>query len=160
LTVRVSRLTGRTLELRGLARALRGADISLGDRLARLGAEESELEVRIRLPGSILFDFNSDEIRADAGGTLSELVGVLAAYADRPVRIEGHTDSIASEEYNQRLSEKRAAAVRGWLEANGIAQGRLTTVGHGESRPVAANDTADGRQRNRRVEVVVEKAQT
>jgi outer membrane protein OmpA-like peptidoglycan-associated protein len=160
LTVRVSRLTGRTLELRGLARALRGADISLGDRLARLGAEESELEVRIRLPGSILFDFNSDEIRADAGGTLSELVGVLAAYADRPVRIEGHTDSIASEEYNQRLSEKRAAAVRGWLEANGIAQGRLTTVGHGEFRPVAANDTADGRQRNRRVEVVVEKAQT
>ena len=159
LTMRISRLVDRTTGLRGFATKIQSEDTSLDDRLARLGAEETDLEVRIRLPGSILFHFNSDEIRPDADRTLLELIEVLKAYANRPVRIEGHTDSIASDEYNQRLSEQRAAAVRGWLEAHDIATERLATVGHGESRPVAANETAAGRQLNRRVEVVVEKGE-
>lgn len=157
LSMHISRLVDHTTGLRGFATEIRSEDTSLDDRLARLGAEETELEVRIRLPGFILFDFNSDAIRPDAKRTLLELVEVLKAYGTRPVRIEGHTDSIASNEYNQQLSERRAGAVTGWLESHDVAADRLTTVGHGESQPVATNDTAAGRQLNRRVEVVVEK---
>jgi outer membrane protein OmpA-like peptidoglycan-associated protein len=160
LTMRISRLVDRTTGLRGFAARIGSEDTSLEDRLARLGAEETELEVRIRLPGSILFDFNSDEVRADAERTLTELADVLKAYGTRPVRIEGHTDAIASDEYNRELSERRAGAVRDWLEVSDVAADRLTTVGHGESQPVAANNTVAGRQLNRRVEVVVEKGET
>ena len=158
--MRISRLVDRTTGLRGFAARIGSEDTSLEDRLARLGAEETELEVRIRLPGSILFDFNSDEVRADAERTLTELADVLKAYGTRPVRIEGHTDAIASDEYNRELSERRAGAVRDWLEVYDVAADRLTTVGHGESQPVAANNTVAGRQLNRRVEVVVEKGET
>ena len=160
LTMRISRLVDRTTGLRGFATRIGSEDTSLEDRLVRLGAEETELEVRIRLPGSILFDFNSDEIRADAERTLTELAEVLKAYGTRPVRVEGHTDAIASDEYNRELSERRAGAVRDWLEVYDVAADRLTTVGHGESQPLAANNTVAGRQLNRRVEVVVEKGET
>jgi len=160
LTMRMSRLVDHTTGLRGFATGIGSENTSLEDRLARLGAEETELEVRIRLPGSILFDFNSDEIRADAEHTLTELVEVLKAYGTRPVRVEGHTDATASDEYNRELSERRAGAVRDWLEADGVAADRLTTVGHGEAQPVGANNTVAGRQLNRRVEVVVEKGET
>ncbi len=88
------------------------------------------------------------------------LVEVLKAYGTRPVRVEGHTDATASDEYNRELSERRAGAVRDWLEADGVAADRLTTVGHGEAQPVGANNTVAGRQLNRRVEVVVEKGET
>jgi outer membrane protein OmpA-like peptidoglycan-associated protein len=73
------------------------------------------------------------------------------------VRIEGHTDSVASDDYNQKLSERRAASVRAWLAAKGVEGGRLTPRGFGEAKPVADNGTAEGRQRNRRVEVIIEK---
>lgn len=81
----------------------------------------------------------------------------MSAYRERPVRVEGHTDSIASEAYNQTLSERRAEAVADWLAAHGVDRQRLRTVGWGESRPVATNDTPSGRQQNRRVEVIIEK---
>jgi len=74
------------------------------------------------------------------------------------VRVEGHTDSVTSDAYNQQLSERRADAVRTWLESHGVAAGRLTTVGYGESKPVADNGTVAGRQQNRRVEIVIDKA--
>jgi OOP family OmpA-OmpF porin len=73
------------------------------------------------------------------------------------VRVEGHTDSIASDDYNQALSERRARAVAKWLDDYGIDGSRLTAKGYGESKPVAENDTAAGRQKNRRVEVVIAK---
>ena len=113
--------------------------------------------MRIRLSGSVLFDFDSDAIRPDAERTLSEVAEVLQAYPGRPVRIEGHTDSIASDAYNQALSERRAAAVKRWLAARGVEAGRMTAAGFGESRPAADNATAAGRQKNRRVEIVVER---
>ena len=71
------------------------------------------------------------------------------------LEIEGHTDSVGSEEYNQQLSEKRASAVREYLVQQGIAGGSVTAKGFGKSRPVVSNATAEGRQRNRRVEMVV-----
>jgi OOP family OmpA-OmpF porin len=82
---------------------------------------------------------------------------VIKGYAKRPVRIEGHTDSVASDDYNQKLSERRAGSVRAWLAGKGVEAGRLTPRGFGETRPVADNGTAEGRQRNRRVEVIIEK---
>ena len=157
LKMHISRLVDRTTGLRGFETALTRTETALEDRLANLGAEETELEVRIRLPGSIVFDFNSAEIRADAERVLGELVEVLQAYAPLPVRIEGHTDSIASDQYNQKLSEQRAESVRAWLVTREVAVERLRSVGFGEAQPVADNGTAAGRQRNRRVEVVVEK---
>ena len=158
LAMRIGTLVDRTGRIGGATAELAKTEGSLDQRLDRLGAEVSETEVRIRLSGSVLFDFDSDAIRADAERTLTEVAEVLQAYPGRPVRIEGHTDSIASDAYNQALSERRAAAVRKWLGAHGVEAGRMTTAGLGESRPVAGNETAAGRQENRRVEIVVERA--
>lgn len=156
LQMSITRLVDRTTGLAGRGSALAATEIPLDRRLARLGAKVSETEVTIRLSGSVLFDFDSADLRLDAEETLWEVAAVIQAYPGRRVRIEGHTDSIASDAYNQQLSERRAEAVRSWLVAHGVEKGRLVTVGHGESRPVADNATAAGRQLNRRVEVIIE----
>jgi outer membrane protein OmpA-like peptidoglycan-associated protein len=158
LRMSMTTLVDRTTGLSGRRTGLDASATGLGERLGRLRAEETATEVTIRLPGALLFDFDSAAIRPDAERSLRDVVEVIAAYGGRPVRIEGHTDSVASDAYNRELSQRRADAIRGWLEAHGVAAGRLTTVGHGESRPVADNGTAAGRQQNRRVEVVIEKA--
>ncbi|MCP4661840.1 MAG: OmpA family protein [bacterium] len=157
LTMSITTLVDRTTGIEGFHTELAAADTSIDDRLARLDAEVTATEVTIRLPGSVLFDFDSEAIRPDAERTLSEVVGVLEAYAGRPVRIEGHTDSIGTAEYNRDLSERRAGSVRDWLVAHRIPAAALRAIGHGESRPVADNATAECRQRNRRVEIVIEK---
>jgi outer membrane protein OmpA-like peptidoglycan-associated protein len=157
LAMTITTLVDRTTGLEGFRSALSGAEVSLGDRLSRLRAEETATEVTIRLPGAVLFDFDSAAIRPDAERTLAELAEVLKAYGNRPARIDGHTDSIASEEYNEKLSEQRAQAVRQWLVVHGVAGDHLTTAGRGESQPVADNATAAGRQLNRRVEVIIKK---
>ena len=82
---------------------------------------------------------------------------LVEAFSGRPVRLEGHTDSIASENYNQGLSERRARSVADWLESHGIGSDRLKVKGWGETRPAADNSTAEGRQQNRRVELIIEK---
>jgi outer membrane protein OmpA-like peptidoglycan-associated protein len=83
------------------------------------------------------------------------LAAFLKEYEDRSVLIEGHTDNVGSDEYNQGLSEQRAAAVQSYLVGQGIAPNRITTSGLGESRPIASNDSPTGRQQNRRVEVII-----
>lgn len=158
LQMRITTLVDHTTGIEGFATRLAARETSLEDRLTGLGAEITETEVTIRLPGAVLFDFDSSVIRVDAERTLLELAEVLKAYTGRAVRIEGHTDSISSDRYNQKLSEQRAASVRDWLVAHAVETGRLRTLGHGESRPVADNNTPAGRQLNRRVEVIIEKA--
>lgn len=155
LRMTMTTIVGWTTSIDGTATALAAKETSVEDRLAKLGATVSGSEITIRLPGAILFDFDSAALRPDAERTLGELAAVLAAYAPRPARVEGHTDSIASDAYNQTLSERRAAAVVQWLAKNGIAAGRLQGVGLGEGRPIADNATAAGRQQNRRVEVII-----
>ena len=150
-------IVGQTTVLTGSATALAAKATSVEERLQRLGAEVTATEITIRLPGAILFDFDSANLRADAERTLEELAQVLIAYAPRAARVEGHTDSIASDAYNQGLSERRAASVVQWLAAHGVAANRLQSAGLGESRPVADNASAAGRQQNRRVEVIIEK---
>ncbi len=157
LTMNITTIVGRTSELEGFSSGIAAREDKIDDRLARLNAKVTETEVVIQLPGAILFDFDSANIRADADRALTDVSQVIKAYAGRPVRVEGHTDSIASDDYNQSLSERRAASVVGWLSAHGVERARLASAGFGEKKPVATNDTAAGRQLNRRVEVVIAK---
>ncbi|MCK5482544.1 MAG: OmpA family protein [Gemmatimonadetes bacterium] len=104
----------------------------------------------------ILFDVDSDRIRPESTPTLEEIGEMLADHADLRIAIEGHTDSDGDDAHNQELSEKRAAAVREFLIATyGIDGSRLESAGFGESNPTATNDTPEGKQQNRRVELVV-----
>jgi OOP family OmpA-OmpF porin len=101
------------------------------------------------------FDFDKSEVRPDAAVILDEAVSILSGAPDDQVRVEGHTCSMGPDAYNQGLSERRAASVRKYLVEHGIAASRLTSVGFGESRPIATNDTREGRALNRRVELKV-----
>ena len=100
----------------------------------------------------INFKFDSSQIEPDSERILNQAVETLNKASSVDVRIEGHTDSTGSDAYNDKLSHRRANAVRDYLVQHGIAAARLTTDGKGESQPVASNDTADGRYQNRRVE--------
>ena len=141
----------------GSSTAVAGGSTTLDQRLTRLNAETTGTEITIRLPGSVLFDFDSDRIRPDAERTLTDVAEVLKAYAQRPMRIEGHTDSVASDDYNLKLSERRAQSVQAWFASRGGVKAAFATKGWGEAKPAATNDTAAGRQQNRRVEVIIEK---
>jgi outer membrane protein OmpA-like peptidoglycan-associated protein len=101
------------------------------------------------------FDFDKANIRADAKPILDEAVNTLKESSDVNISVEGHTDAVGSNAYNQKLSERRAKAVTDYLADHGISRARLSTAGFGESRPVATNDTAAGRAENRRVELKV-----
>jgi len=103
----------------------------------------------------VLFDFNKYTLKPGAREKMAKVSGILLAYPGLKIQVEGHTDSIGSDEYNQRLSEQRADAVRDYLAAQGVPSGSVTAVGLGKAQPVASNDTAAGRQQNRRVELVV-----
>lgn len=100
------------------------------------------------------FDTAKTIIGRDSAGVLGQVRDLLAADPALKLKIEGHTDNVGKPAANRSLSDGRAQAVKAWLEANGVAQGRLTTEGLGDTRPVAANDTEDGRAKNRRVELV------
>jgi len=110
---------------------------------------------RIVLRG-VNFDFDKSNIRPDAAVILDEAVNVLGTGAGPAVSIEGHTDSVGTDAYNQGLSERRAESVRRYLVEHGVDEGRLSTVGYGESRPIASNETREGRALNRRVELMVQ----
>lgn len=105
--------------------------------------------------GDVLFTSGRADLKAGATGNLNKLVAFLNRYPDRTVAIEGYTDSVGSEDYNQGLSERRADAVKSYLAGQGISSIRLSASGKGESAPVAGNDSAAGRQQNRRVEVII-----
>jgi outer membrane protein OmpA-like peptidoglycan-associated protein len=122
--------------------------------IAELQASKSERGLVVTL-GDVLFDTNKSELRSGAQYTIDKLAAFLAEYSTRNVLIEGFTDSTGTVEYNQRLSERRAEAVKSVLAARGIDSRRLMTRGYGIEFPVASNDTAEGRQRNRRVEVII-----
>ena len=102
----------------------------------------------------ILFDVGSDRIRPESTPTLKEITAMLKEHADLKLTIEGHTDNVGEAVANQKLSEQRAAAVKAYLAGQGIAAARLQSKGFGASKPAASNDTPEGRQQNRRVELV------
>ena len=113
----------------------------------------SEGEINVRLTSDILFDFNSAALRPESRTTLSELGENFRQYPDNTIIVEGHTDSVGTDSYNQRLSEERAANVADYLIDRGVSSSKVIVYGFGEARPKSSNDTAEGRQLNRRVEI-------
>ena len=136
-------------------------------------AEKSELRERLRQQlnvvletretarglivnlSDVLFDFNKYTLKPGAREKMAKVSGILLAYPGLQIQVEGHTDSVGSDEYNLTLSQERADAVRGYLVAQGVPASGVTAVGLGKADPVASNDTAAGRQQNRRVELIV-----
>jgi outer membrane protein OmpA-like peptidoglycan-associated protein len=160
-------ITATIRDIRGLEKSVAGAGTGIvasvqevRKAMQELGAKETQMEIRVELPADVLFDFDEADIRPDAAAALGHLATLVRAHPGRRVRLEGHTDAEGSDAYNQGLSERRARAVQSWLvEKEGIPAAGFVARGFGESRPVASNDTEEGRQRNRRVEVVIEKGE-
>jgi outer membrane protein OmpA-like peptidoglycan-associated protein len=109
----------------------------------------------LNMPGNVTFATNSSDVSAGFYPVLDSVALVLKKYNKTYVDIMGHTDSTGSADYNQRLSERRAASVSRYLESQGVQPARIAARGLGETAPVASNDTPDGRSLNRRVEIVL-----
>jgi outer membrane protein OmpA-like peptidoglycan-associated protein len=118
--------------------------------------KEEQGRLVINLSG-VLFETGGAQLSPLAQNRLETVARALAAYPDRPIIVEGHTDAQGSDEANRSLSQQRADAVRQYLEQHGVAPEQIRSIGKGESEPVASNDTPDGRANNRRVEIVVER---
>jgi len=112
--------------------------------------------ITLNMPGNITFRTDSADVRSDFYGVLDSVSLVLKEYDKTLVEVAGHTDSTGSDQYNQTLSERRANSVAQYLQSRGLNQQRVLTVGGGENYPVASNDTPEGRQLNRRVELSLE----
>ena len=130
----------------------------LQDELETIKAEETEKGLVLTL-SNILFPLNKATMKPGADATINKVADFLNEYPGREITIEGFTDSTGSDDYNQKLSERRAAAVKTALVNEGVAPNRITTQGMGEARPIASNDSAAGRQQNRRVEILISKNQ-
>jgi outer membrane protein OmpA-like peptidoglycan-associated protein len=122
--------------------------------LKELDAKKTERGMVITL-GDVLFDTNKSELKSGGMRNVQKLAGVLKEYPQRNVLVEGFTDSTGNSDYNQGLSERRAGAVRTALQDTGVAGDRISNRGYGQTFPVASNATAEGRQLNRRVEIIV-----
>lgn len=120
----------------------------------------SEGEINVQLTNDILFDYNSANLRSASRTTLNSLAQNFRQYPDNRIFVEGYTDSSGTDAYNQRLSEQRAANVADYLIDQGVSAGAITVYGYGETRPKATNDTAEGRQLNRRVEIHIQAPQS
>jgi outer membrane protein OmpA-like peptidoglycan-associated protein len=110
-------------------------------------------ELKVTVKNDVLFDFNSAALRSASRDSLREMASVFDKYPNTTIKVEGHTDSIGSASYNERLSERRADSVANYLENLGVRNARIRAIGYGESQPRATNNTASGRQLNRRVEI-------
>jgi outer membrane protein OmpA-like peptidoglycan-associated protein len=154
----------RTLELEFRDLDLEIAETEVAGATTDLAVEETETEIRIALSADVLFDFDKSDIKPEAAKALGQVADVLREHPGQPVRIEGHTDSKGSDAYNQALSEDRALSVRDWLaEEEGLDGSDFDIIGLGETQPAAPNehpdssDDPEGRQKNRRVEIVIGK---
>jgi outer membrane protein OmpA-like peptidoglycan-associated protein len=103
----------------------------------------------------ILFGYDRADLSASSEASLEKLVTILKEYPDTNIEVQGHTDSKGSDNYNQRLSERRANSVSSYLRNKGVSPSRLTTKGYGENAPIASNDSDDGRSQNRRVTFLI-----
>jgi outer membrane protein OmpA-like peptidoglycan-associated protein len=126
----------------------------LAAQLEEMKAKKTERGMVLTL-GDVLFDTGRTDLKPGAMSTLEKLATFLTENPERKAMIEGHTDSVGAAAYNQMLSEQRALAVRNALANRGIAAARLSAAGFGPDKPVVGNDTAAGRQQNRRVEIIL-----
>lgn len=130
----------------------------LRDELTELNARPSDRGLVVTL-GDVLFDSGKDSLKSNSSNHLDKLALFLQNYPDRTATIEGHTDDVGANAANMLLSQRRADTVKAFLLAQGIAANRLQATGKGEDAPLTANTTADGRQQNRRVEVIIANVQ-
>jgi len=163
----IGKATGNTAAGAILGAALGGvAGAAIGDYMDRQAAEmERDLEgarierigegIKITFAGGILFDVDRAELRPEAQAELTKLGRILGKYDDTNVMVEGHTDATGTEEHNMDLSVRRASSVGTFLAVQNVARERLSAIGFGELKPIASNETTDGRQQNRRVEVAI-----
>jgi outer membrane protein OmpA-like peptidoglycan-associated protein len=112
-------------------------------------------KVFLTFDSGILFDVNSTSVKPGAMQNLAKVANVMNRYPQTNITVSGHTDNTGSEQYNQQLSEARARSVANYLQSQGVSPYRIRTVGYGESMPIASNNTAAGRQANRRVEIEI-----
>jgi len=115
----------------------------------------SESQILLNFPADLTFDFNRADVKGQFVPTLNNVASVLSQYPQTTIDVYGHADSVGDAAYNQTLSERRAMAVSAILLNGGVVRQRLAATGYGESRPIADNGTAEGRARNRRVEVYI-----
>lgn len=109
----------------------------------------------VTMTDAVLFDVDSAALKGPAKETLGQMADVMVRYPENDILVKGHTDSTGSERYNQELSERRAKAVRNYLIDSGVSSQRITSIGFGETMPISANDTDEGRRENRRVEIEI-----
>lgn len=155
-----ARLESRTAEADSAHRDTAAAQqetAELRRQIGEMNARETERGLVVTL-GDVLFATGSAQLRSGATGNLAKLAAFLNKYQDRNVAIEGHTDSVGSEDSNASLSQRRAEAVKSFLVSQGVNPDRIYASGKGEGAPVASNDSASGRQQNRRVEVIIQNA--
>lgn len=129
----------------------------VADRTAPLEVVESEKEIHVNLGAEVLFDTGRFDLKPTSTAALQSLLTLLAQYPQAPVLIEGHTDSVGTAASNQVLSENRSDAVKRWLVDHGIPSALITARGLGQTAPLASNDTTEGRQKNRRVEIRIQR---
>lgn len=143
------------------AQAQRAAALASDERAKRLAAQLEEMKAKqtergiVLTLGDVLFDSGRADMKPGALKTLEQLAAFLQENPERNVVIEGHTDSVGSAEFNQALSERRALTVKNSLIERNISSNRITARGFGPSKPLVSNDSAAGRQQNRRVEIVL-----
>lgn len=157
-------LVFETVDLEFKTENIGGDVMDMKGGVQELEMTETATEIKIELSGDILFDFDKWDIRKEAEPALNNVAEVINKYGDSRVIVEGFTDSKGSDSYNLKLSEKRADSVKNWLvEHGGVKGARISAKGLGESDPVAPNtnpdgtDNPEGRQKNRRVEITVDK---
>src|SRR3990172_2412166 len=144
----------------GTAGALIGRHMDRQAEEMRQDIENAKIErigegIKITFDSGILFEYDSSELQPVAKANIESLAKILQKYPDTNILIEGDTDNTGTDEYNQKLSERRAQAVADYQKSLGVAGSRISTVGLGELNPIASNDSDYGREQNRRVEVAI-----
>jgi len=156
---RALEITPSVLNIVGLeAQGIVASVSQVREAMTALNAQENELEIHVNLPADVLFDFDKSDIRSDAAKALTDLATIIRANPQGRTRLEGHTDAVGNDKYNQALSERRAESVKQWLVTNEkLDPAKMITRGWGKTKPIAPNDTDANRQKNRRLEAIVEK---
>jgi len=166
--------TDRLRRENGAQRAAADADLNrVAGEKKQLEAEKTELRAKLLLQfnailqtrdtarglivnmSDVLFDTAKFSLRPEAREKLAKVAGIVSGHPGLRLDVEGHTDNVGGDEYNQTLSEQRGSAVRDYLTGQGMDQRSVTTRGFGKTQPIATNDTPAGRQQNRRVELVI-----